>query len=203
MENTRQQAGTEDRLCSGCSICTRHHSVLTGHCKVCVQGREKVTESRSGKKGERWRDRERKWGEREWARERESWWEAEAGRKERERRISTPFYRSLSPRESECQVQNYLGIRRQQQDSNLGQLDSHLCFFSLEQRTKVSLRRIVYNKGAETLFCRVMRTGRSLQAGDTVRPAPAAPWDMDRREPAGVGGQSEELGPGGHRGGLN
>lgn len=60
---------------------------------------------------------------------------------EKDRRISAPFYRRLSPREGDCQVHSLMGIRGQQQDSNLGQLNSDLCFFSLEQTC---------NKGAET-----------------------------------------------------
>ena len=52
---------------------------------------------------------------------------------EKHRRISTPFYRGLSPREDNYEVHSRMAIRRQQQDSNLGQLDSDLCFFSLEQ----------------------------------------------------------------------
>lgn len=57
--------------------------------------------------------------------------ETEAGGMEKHRRISTPFYRGLSPREDNYQAHSHMGIRGQQQDSNLGQLDSDLCFFSL------------------------------------------------------------------------
>lgn len=94
--------------------------------RVC-RGHEKCQKagvaSRDRNRGtERWRKRKsRKEGD------------TEAGGMEKDRRISAPFYRRLSPREGDCRVHSRMSIRGQQQDSNLGQLDSNQCFFSLEQ----------------------------------------------------------------------
>ena len=90
-------------------------------------GDGKVTESRSGKKGQRWREREEeKENKQEGGRDRQEGWRSTEG-------FQLHFTGGWVPEKITTKSTVTWVLRGQQQHSNLGQLDSDLCFFSLEQ----------------------------------------------------------------------
>ena len=135
MGNTQQQADTEDTLrtvSAGSSMCSERCG-CRGRKSDRKQEWEEGTEM-EGKRG----------GEREQAGRRER----QAGGMEKHRRISTPFYRGLSPREDNYEVHSRMGIKRAA--TTFESRPTGLRPVLFQSGANMSFRRALCNKGAET-----------------------------------------------------